>query len=66
VWAIFAPLGILAAGLLLLILSTVQPGYAAQRFRAVRVFDAHRQEVGLLGGIVLAVAAALVFVQHFS
>jgi hypothetical protein len=66
VWAIFAALGTLAAALLLLILYTVQPGYAAQRFRAVRVFDAHRQEVGLLGGIFLAVAAALLFVQHFS
>jgi hypothetical protein len=66
VWAIFAPLGTLAAALLLLSLSTLQPGSAAQRFRAVRVFDAHRQEVGLLGGIFLAVAAALLFVQHFS
>ena len=66
-WATFALLGALAAALLLLSLSSVQPGYAAvERFWAVRLFDAHRQEVGLLGEILLAVAAVLLFVQHFS
>jgi hypothetical protein len=65
-WATFALLGSLAAALLLLSLSTVQPDYAAvERFRAVRVFDAHRQEVRLLAEILLAVAAVLLFLQHF-
>jgi hypothetical protein len=50
--------------LLLLGVASFDWGYSAGRFKAVRVLDAHRLEIGLLGATFLAVAAVLFLIAR--
>ena len=59
IWPAVALLGSLTWAFLLLGLAIVDWGYAGGRFRIVRALEAHRLEVGMLGGAFLGLAAVL-------
>jgi hypothetical protein len=57
-------LALLVVAAVLLGLASVEPGWAAVRFRAVRVVERHRPEIAASGFILLAATAVLFFLAH--
>jgi hypothetical protein len=50
---------LLAASFTLLGLASVELGYAGRRFRAVRVIEHHREQIAVLGLVLLAATGIL-------
>jgi hypothetical protein len=64
-WQSIATLMFLLASVMLFALAALEPLYALERFRLVRVLDAHRGQIAFSGAAFLAAAAMLFLVSRF-